>query len=104
VTTATTDPAWLDSARRIVARHQFEVLDPITGESVEYVWVLNPEGWEPVEEIKPKRGNGILLDAFTASYMVQVHDALGDVQRERFRSMTFEQAANITIKLMEKRS
>lgn len=100
--TTTTEPAWLDSARRIVARHQFEVLDPMTGESVEYVWVLNPEGWEPVEEIKPKRGNGVMLDAFTAQYMVQIHDALADERRERFRAMTFLQAVNVTTKIMEK--
>lgn len=93
---------WLATARRIVDRHQFEMVDPDSGESVEYVWVQNPDGWEPVEEIKPKRGAGIVFDAFSAGVMVQIHDALKEDNRDRFAAMPFYQAHDTAMKILAK--
>lgn len=95
---------WLDTAKRILDRHQFEMVHPETGESVEYEWRLNENTWErePIEVVVPKQGEGVLFDAFTASMMVQLHDALGDEAKAKFLAMPFLQAHRITMKILEK--
>lgn len=93
---------WLDTARRIVERHQYEVVDPETGESVEYVWKYNDTGWEPIEEIVPKVKGGVLFDATSANLMVQIHDHLNETNRARFAAMPLLKAQDMAMKLVAK--
>lgn len=90
--------SWLDTARRIVERHQFEVVHPVTGDPVESKWEEGDEG----DTLVAVDGEGVLLDAFTASLMVQVHDALGPDNQARFVAMPLSKAVPFTYKLLER--
>lgn len=73
--------SWLDTARRVVERHQYEKVDAITGE--------------------PRKGKGtVLLDATTANMLVNVADALSPANRERFEGMELVRAVDIGWKLV----
>lgn len=76
--------SWLDSARRIVERHQYEVLDPETGDPV------------PEDE-------GIMLDAFSASIMVQIHDGLSEENRAKYAAMPLPRAHNVAMNILAKK-
>jgi hypothetical protein len=76
-------PTWLDTARRIVDQHQHEHVDVTTG--------------QPDPTVGP-----VLLDAFTASLMVQVHDALSPENAAKFAAMPLMKAHTITMKILEK--
>jgi hypothetical protein len=94
---------WVDTARRILERKQFEMVHPETGESVDYEWKADPDGEyaeaQDHEIVVPKDGDGVLFDAFTASLMVQVHDGLSPANRERFAAMPFLRAHHIATEL-----
>lgn len=66
----TASPSWLEAARRVVQNHQHETVD------------------------------GMLLDAFTASALVQVYDALKPENKAKFDSMPLEQAASVAMRLI----
>lgn len=98
--------SWLDTARRIIERKQFEVVHPVTGEPVEYEWKPDPDGEyaeaQDHEVVVSKDGEGVLLDAFTASLMIQVHDALGPDNQARYVAMPLSKAVPFTYKLLER--
>lgn len=97
---------WVDTARRIVERGAFEMVHPVTGESVEYEWKPDLDGEyaeaQGNEVVVPKEGDGVLFDLFSAGTMVQVYDALGDVNKARFEAMPFTKAHAMAFKLLEK--
>jgi hypothetical protein len=68
----TTTVPWLAAARTIFAEHQFDMVD------------------------------GSLLDAYTASPLVQVHDSLSEVNAARFAGMPLLKAVDIAWKLASK--
>ena len=76
---------WIDAARWIVEHHQARRVVPETGELV-------PED---------KKG-GVLLDAFSASAMVQVYDALNEANREKLCGMDVRMAHHIVFDLLAK--
>ena len=63
---------WIDVARRVVQNHQHENF------------------------------NGTLLDAYSASMLVQVYDALNEANKAKFSSMPLGQAVNMALKLVSK--
>lgn len=77
--------SWLETARRIKERHQYESVDAITGAPA------------------PEDANGaVLLDATTASMLCAVADALTPANREKFDSMALVRAVDIGWKLVTK--
>ena len=44
--------------------------------------------------------NGVLVDLFTASAVVQVYDQVNDVNKAKMQDMSAEQLANVAYKLM----
>ena len=74
-----------DAARWITQNHCARRVMPETGELV-------PEN---------KKG-GILLDAFSASAMVQVYDALNETDREKLNGMDVRVAHKIVFQLLSK--
>ena len=46
--------------------------------------------------------DGLLLDMFTASALVQVHDALNEANAAKFAAMPLEKAAPFAFRLIEK--
>jgi hypothetical protein len=53
-----------------------------------------------VDEHQARKVNGMLLDAFTASMLVQVHDALSETNRRRFAEMPLLRAVTVGWKLV----
>lgn len=49
---------------------------------------------------RPYRGPGIVLDTFTASMLVAVHDALSETNRARFAGFPLTMAVDVGWKLM----
>lgn len=45
------------------------------------------------------RGNGVLLDSFTASMLVQIHDALNEANRAKFDGLSITKAVSVGWKL-----
>lgn len=88
---------WLEAARRIVERSTFEVLDPNTCEPVPYSWQANED-----ESSEDMVGDGVLLDLYSASVMVQIHDALGEENRAKFAAMPLTKAHSVAFKLAAK--
>lgn len=74
--------SWIETARRIVANHQYETVHTETG--------------EPVPEKDP---HAVLLDATSAHLMVQMYDALNETNRERFAAMPLVKAVDFAWKL-----
>lgn len=72
--------SWVASARWIVENNTHETLDPDTG------LITAPN-------------RGVLLDLFSASLMVQVHDALNETNRARFAAMPVAKAHAFALKL-----
>ena len=75
---------WIDAARWIVEHRQCRRIIPETGELV-------PE---------EKRG-GMLLDLFSAAAMVQVYDALNDVNRAKLDAMDLRVAHRIVFQVLK---
>ena len=92
--------SWLDSARRIVEQHQYEVLDPETGDPVPTEWVESEEGGDTLAAVD---GKGILLDAFSASIMVQIHDGLSEENRAKYAAMPLPRAHNVAMNILAKK-
>lgn len=46
--------------------------------------------------------NGLMVDAFSASAIIAVHDAIGGAQRDRFLAMPVEQMASLSFKVIER--
>lgn len=84
---------WLDTARRVVDTGTFAVVDPSTGEAVPDV------EWDTVTQM-PAEGQGVLLDMFSASTMVQIHDTLSPHLAERFAAMPVVKAHSIAFKML----
>lgn len=54
-----------------------------------------------VEEKQAARVDGLLVDLFTASAIVKVHDALNEENRAKFVSVPVRRMASIAFKLIE---
>lgn len=77
--------SWLDAARKVVKEHQFVYIDPKTN------------------DISDKKKKGyIALDAVTSNMLVQIADALKDVNKEKFTNMPLLQAVDIGWKLVKR--
>lgn len=76
---------WIDAARWIVKHKAARRVDAETGQLV-------PEN----------RRGGTLLDLFSASGMVQVHDALSGENRKKFGDMKLPVAHHVAFKLINK--
>lgn len=50
----------------------------------------------------PKLGKSVKVDAFSASAIVQVYDAINDANKEKFAAMSIHQMATVAYKLMKK--
>lgn len=88
-----TATSWLDAARHVVA-HGFCVVrdDGSYGPPTDREW----EALEQAEaDEAPEPVGGVVLDAFTASMLVQVHDALRPDSAARFRALTLDRAVAI---------
>jgi hypothetical protein len=77
--------SWIDSAREIVKRRTACRIDCETGHLV-------PNG-------RNRRGKVVLLDMFSASIMVQIHDALNPENQARFANLHVLRAHDIALKL-----
>ena len=55
-----------------------------------------------VDECQAAKVEGLFVDLFSASAMVQVHDALNETNREKFLALPVYKMANVTWKLTEK--
>jgi hypothetical protein len=76
---------WLDVAKQVVKKKQFVYVNPKT-----------------LKTTDDKKKGFIILDMTTANMLVQIADALGDVNREKFTSMPLIQAVDIGWKLVSK--
>lgn len=76
---------WLATARRIVERHQYEAVDPITGVPV-------PEDTD----------GAVLLDATTASMLCTIADALKPANSEKFQALPLMRAVDMGWKLVQR--
>ena len=77
---------WIEAARWIRKHHSARRVEPKTGD-------LIPEG----------KSGGVLLDAFSASAMVQVYDALNEKNQAKFGAMPLVVAHKITFELIKKK-
>lgn len=77
-------PAWVDSARKIVREHQYEHVDTDGA--------IVPEGTP----------GAVLFDATSASLMLQVFDGVGESNRQKLCAMTFIQAHSVAMKIQER--
>ena len=86
---------WLEVAREVVEQHQFAVVDHETGQRITNP-VLDADGM-PVED-----GRSVLLDAYSAQVMVQVHDHLSTFNAARLAAMPPAMAQQAAFTLLEK--
>jgi hypothetical protein len=86
---------WLQHARDTVAEHQFRVVNADTGErmSDEYAYGC---------QAKAEEDGAIILDAYTASMLCQVHDALNAENQAKFAGLSLLRAVNVGWKLCRK--
>lgn len=103
-TTDTESSRWIDAARYVL-EHGFVMVEP------DGSWHPPTEGdWSAMDspELAEVLGTdvtsptGMLLDAFTASMLVQIHDALNDENRERFAALSLLRAVDVGWKLASK--
>jgi len=59
---------------------------------------------ETKQHVSPPVPDGMLLDLFTASALVQVYDALNETNAAKFAEMPLERAADFAWRLIEKAS
>ena len=52
-------------------------------------------------QVKRPDGSKVLLDLFTASHIVKVHDALNDENQVMFENMSIERMASLVFKLVK---
>ena len=57
---------------------------------------------ETKQHVSPPVPDGLLLDLFTASALVQVHDALSETNAAKLAAMPLAQAVDVTWKLIER--
>lgn len=103
--TTETTTRWIDAARYALEHKTFVMVEP------DGSWhPPNERDWAAMEgpelaeysDTEPTDTTGTLLDTFTASMLVQIHDALGDVNRERFAGMSLLRAVDVGWKLTRK--
>lgn len=95
---------WLESARWIADNHSARLVNFETGELVEgSVASAYEEDSERDDERLRSPEEGIILDAFSASAMVQVHDALNTVNQAKLLGLPLIAAQNVVFKVLNKR-
>ena len=88
---ATARHPWLDAARNVLATST--------------ACYVMPQGsvvpWGDAGRRAMKRGGAVLLDTFTASVILAVHDKLNDTNRAMFLAMSLPKAARVAFKLVK---
>ena len=87
---------------------QNEIEQAARNDLADAVWKLPklPRGTPRIDRLRwivhhhqAARTEGVMMDGFTASMLVQVHDALSDVNREKFLAMQIRQMVTVGWKL-----
>lgn len=93
--------SWVDTARQVVKEHQFRYVHPETGEIVDEKTRRTLD--RLTEEFDGEVVKGaVVLDAFTASMLVSVFDALSPKNQETFAAMPLTKAVRIGWGAVEK--
>jgi hypothetical protein len=93
-TTTTTGTGWVQAARQVLARNEFQMVGQ-DGTVHATVW----DGDEVSEA-----SEGMILDLFSASAMIQVHDALSGANQARFAAMSLTTAHAVAFRLIAKQN
>lgn len=81
--------SWVEAARQVVATGGFKMV----GQD----GTVHPTVWDG-DEVSPA-SEGMALDLFSASVMVQVYDALSEANQAKFAAMPLTTAHNVAFKL-----
>lgn len=89
---------WIEAARWAVKNSQFVTVHPITGERVD-----TPKSVYNTSEDHEEKGKtkGVILDAYSASVMVQVYDALKPEVQEKFEKVPVAKAQKIAFGVLK---
>lgn len=94
--------SWLEAARYVADHHSARLVNFETGELIEGCAVSAYEEDEQDDDRLRSPEEGIILDAFSASAMVQVYDALNDVNKAKLLGLPLIAAQNVVFKLLNK--
>ncbi len=96
--------SWIEGARHAVEHHGFVMVEPDGSwhQPTETDW----QGIESTENdeilgVETPEPTGIVLDTFTASMLVQIHDNLNPENQGRFAAMPITRAVDVGWKLVK---
>jgi len=77
------------------AHQEAQRVKPLGEEGIEAIRKVMVEGYQKVNEV--------LVDAFSASAIIRVYDALNPANQELFRKMPVAKAADVSFKLLNRK-
>lgn len=93
---------WMETVNKVVEEKQFACVDPITGQPVKSPRDVCEQMENDQEPLRTDKGNGVILDLFTASIMQQVYECLTDKNKSKFKQLPFIKAHRIAMSAISK--
>ncbi len=94
--------SWYDHVKKIVETRSCGYIDARTNEEVPEEDVSYGEEWEEDYVERTDNDNAVLLDAFTASMLLSIADALTEKNQKNFTELPIEKAVRVGWKLANK--